>query len=63
MPSAKGMALYAFAVSCASFVNTYAGPIALGRITWKYYIVYIAWDLFECIVIFFCAVETKGRTL
>ncbi|KAG6850900.1 hypothetical protein H0H93_006726 [Arthromyces matolae] len=60
---AKGMALYAFAVSCASFVNTYAGPIALGRITWKYYIVYIAWDLFECFIIYFCAVETKGRTL
>ncbi|PPQ71097.1 hypothetical protein CVT24_009848 [Panaeolus cyanescens] len=60
---AKGMAFYALAVSCASFVNTYAGPIALERITWKYYIVYIAWDLFECAVIYFCAVETKGRTL
>jgi len=72
---------YAFAVSCASFVNTYAGPIALGKITWKvwgilsrhltifdapipqYYIVYVVWDLFECVVIYFCAVETKGRTL
>ncbi|KAH9482516.1 Lactose permease [Psilocybe cubensis] len=60
---AKGMALYALAVSCASFVNTYAGPIALANITWKYYIVYIVWDLFECLVIWFCAVETKGRTL
>ncbi|KXN92315.1 Lactose permease [Leucoagaricus sp. SymC.cos] len=60
---AKGMALNAFAVSCAGFVNVYAGPIALGRIQWKYYIVYIAWDIFECIVIYFFAVETKGRTL
>ncbi|GLB34073.1 putative major facilitator superfamily sugar transporter (TC 2.A.1.1) family protein [Lyophyllum shimeji] len=60
---AKGMAVYAFAVSCASFVNTYAGPIALGRITWRYYIVYVVWDLFECAVIYFFAVETKGRTL
>ncbi|KAG6885607.1 hypothetical protein C0993_012354 [Termitomyces sp. T159_Od127] len=60
---AKGMALNAFVVSCASFVNTYAGPIALGRIAWKYYIVYIVWDLIECVIIFFCAVETKGRTL
>ncbi|CAA7260105.1 unnamed protein product [Cyclocybe aegerita] len=62
---AKGMALYVFAVSCASFVNTYASPIALGRdyLAGKYYIVYIAWDLFECTVIWFCAVETKGRTL
>ncbi|KAF8806340.1 general substrate transporter [Phlegmacium glaucopus] len=60
---AKGMALCGFAVSCASFVNTYAGPIALGRITWHYYIVYVVWDLFECVVIWFCAIETKGRTL
>ncbi|KAF8897789.1 general substrate transporter [Infundibulicybe gibba] len=60
---AKGMAVYAFAVSCASFVNTYAGPIALGKIQWRYYIVYVVWDLFECAVIWTCAVETKGRTL
>ncbi|KAG6817891.1 hypothetical protein H0H87_001723 [Tephrocybe sp. NHM501043] len=40
--AAKGMALYAFAVSCASFVNAYAGPIVLGKITWKYYIVWMA---------------------
>ncbi|KAF9455932.1 general substrate transporter [Collybia nuda] len=60
---AKGMAVYAFAVSCASFVNTYAGPIALGNIQWRYYIVYVGWDLFECVVIWFCAIETKGRTL
>ncbi|KAF9006626.1 general substrate transporter [Cyathus striatus] len=60
---AKGMAVYAFAVNCASFVNTYAGPIALGRIQWKYYIVYVVWDLVECMVIWLCAVETKGRTL
>jgi sugar porter (SP) family MFS transporter len=60
---AKGMALYALFVSCASFVNTYAGPIALQKIAWKYYIVYVAWDLFECVVIWFCVVETRGRTL
>jgi hypothetical protein len=29
----------------------------------QYYIVYVVWDLFECAVIWFCAVETKGRTL
>ncbi|KAF7301979.1 MFS domain-containing protein [Mycena indigotica] len=60
---AKGMALYALIVSCASFVNTYAGPIGLQRITWRFYIVYVVWDLFECVVIYFCVVETKGRTL
>ncbi|TEB35759.1 general substrate transporter [Coprinellus micaceus] len=60
---AKGMATYALAVSCASFVNSYTGPIALERIQWRLYIVYVVWDLFEAVVIWFCAVETKGRTL
>ncbi|TRM68230.1 general substrate transporter [Schizophyllum amplum] len=60
---AKGMACYSLAVSCASFVNTYAGPIALERIQWKYYIVYVVWDIFECAMIWFFAVETMGRTL
>ncbi|KAF5363898.1 hypothetical protein D9756_000210 [Leucocoprinus leucothites] len=60
---AKGMALNALAVSCAGFVNVYAGPIALGNIGWKYYLVYVGWDLFECLMIYFFVVETKGRTL
>jgi hypothetical protein len=33
--SAETKNRYALAVSCASFLNTYAGPIALGKITWK----------------------------
>ncbi|KAL0568874.1 hypothetical protein V5O48_013100 [Marasmius crinis-equi] len=57
------MALYSLAVSCAGLVGQYAGPIALQNISWKYYIVYICWDLFECVMIWFFAVETKGRTL
>ncbi|KAF5358983.1 hypothetical protein D9758_004837 [Tetrapyrgos nigripes] len=60
---AKGMAMYSFAVSCAGLVGTYAGPVALQKITWKYYIVYICWDLFEATIIYFFAVETRGRTL
>ncbi|TFK64050.1 general substrate transporter [Pluteus cervinus] len=60
---AKGMAINAFAVSCASFLNTYAGPIALQKISWKYYLVYVVWDLVEALIIYLCAVETKGRTL
>ncbi|THV08266.1 general substrate transporter [Dendrothele bispora CBS 962.96] len=60
---AKGMAMYSFAVSCAGLVGTYAGPVALQNITWKYYIVYICWDVFEATMIYFFAVETRGRTL
>ncbi|KAJ7215631.1 general substrate transporter [Mycena rebaudengoi] len=53
---------YALAVACASFVNTYAGPIALQNIGWKV-CVYVAWGLFECVVIYLFVVETRGRTL
>lgn len=60
---AKGMAMYSLAVSCAGLVGNYAGPIALQRITWKYYIVYVCWDIFECAMIWLFAVETRGRTL
>ncbi|KAF7776647.1 hypothetical protein Agabi119p4_5040 [Agaricus bisporus var. burnettii] len=60
---AKGLAIYSLAGNCAGFVNTYAGPIGLGRIQWKFYLVYVAWDLVECVVIYLFAVETKGRTL
>ncbi|KAK7470345.1 hypothetical protein VKT23_001774 [Stygiomarasmius scandens] len=60
---AKGMAMYSFAVSCAGLVGTYAGPVALQNITWKYYIVYICWDIFEATMVYFFAVETRGRTL
>ncbi|KAJ3841779.1 general substrate transporter [Lentinula raphanica] len=60
---AKGMAVYSLAVSCAGLVGNYAGPIALQRIGWKYYIVYVCWDIFECTMIWFFAVETRGRTL
>ncbi|KAJ3982052.1 general substrate transporter, partial [Lentinula detonsa] len=60
---AKGMAMYSLAVSCAGLVGNYAGPIALQNIGWKYYIVYVCWDIFECTMIWFFAVETRGRTL
>jgi len=60
---AKGMAVYSLAVSCAGLVGTYAGPIALQNIQWKYYIVYVCWDLFEAVMIYLFAVETRGRTL
>ncbi|KAG7097320.1 hypothetical protein E1B28_004679 [Marasmius oreades] len=60
---AKGMAMYSLAVSCAGLVGQYAGPIALQNISWRYYIVYVCWDLFECTMVWFFAVETKGRTL
>lgn len=48
-------------VSAALVFNQYVNPIALGRIGWRYYIVYTCWLAFEFIYLFFTVVETKGK--
>ncbi|KAJ7459844.1 general substrate transporter [Mycena latifolia] len=60
---ANGVAMYTFSASLASLVVTYATPIALEKIQWRLYCVFIAWDAFACVLIWFFAVETAGRTL
>lgn len=50
---AKGLALYGFAVGCVGFINTYAGPIALANITYKYIYVFVGWDVIEAILWYF----------
>jgi hypothetical protein len=51
------------AVAGGSFFTSYVNPIALERITWKYYLCYIFWLAFQSVVVWFFYVETKGRTL
>jgi hypothetical protein len=41
--------------------NTYAIPVALEKIGWKTYLVFVAWDIIETICIYFFAVETKQK--
>ncbi|KAG8906588.1 hypothetical protein FRB99_006543 [Tulasnella sp. 403] len=60
---AKGMAMYSIAVGAISFVNLYAGPIALERIKYNYVFIFVAWDLIEAALWYFLCVETVGRTL
>ena len=38
-------------------------PIALAKITWKYYILFIFIDAIELAIAYFIIVETKGLTL
>jgi hypothetical protein len=44
-------------------VNTYGISIGIERISWKLYLVYIAWICTEIATIFFFFVETAGKTL
>ncbi|KAL2871588.1 putative MFS lactose permease [Aspergillus lucknowensis] len=60
---AKGMGLSNFFVNIASFYNTFVTGIAFTRAGWKYYFLFIFWDTFEVLVIYFLFVETSKRTL
>jgi len=47
----------------AGFFNQYVNPIALAKLAWKFYFVYIACLACMIITIYFLFPETKGRTL
>lgn len=75
---AKGMGVFQLTSGCASFVNTFAAPIALRNVSehtlqelplthlqikYWFYVFFVGWDLLEFVIIYFFFVETKGRTL
>ncbi|KAM0124934.1 hypothetical protein ACHAO1_010853 [Botrytis cinerea] len=60
---AKGMAFSNFAVSAATLVNQFAYPVALEKIKWKTYLVFVLWCPIQALVIYFFIPETKNRTL
>ncbi|KAF5314555.1 hypothetical protein D9611_007223 [Ephemerocybe angulata] len=60
---AKGFVVFNFAISLSLIFNQYVNPIALKKLGWKYYIVYIAWLTFELVFVYFFVIETKNRTL
>ncbi|KAH7105487.1 putative MFS lactose permease [Auriculariales sp. MPI-PUGE-AT-0066] len=60
---AKGMGAYQAIVNVISFINMFAGPIALGNIKNNYIYVFVGWDLIEAALWYFFGVETQGRTL
>jgi len=60
---AKGFTVFNFALTLSLIFNQYVNPIALQKIGWKYYIVYVCWLAFEAVFVFLYVIETKGRTL
>ncbi|THH11414.1 hypothetical protein EW145_g647 [Phellinidium pouzarii] len=60
---AKGLTIFNLSVSLSVIFNQYVNPIALGKLGWKYYIVYCCWIAFELIYCFLFIVETKNLTL
>ncbi|KAI3607710.1 protein phosphatase 2c ptc3 [Moniliophthora roreri] len=60
---AKGLAFLNLVTQAASLINTFGLPVALEKIGWKTYVIFVAWDAFECVIIYFFIVETKYLTL
>jgi len=60
---AKGLAFMNLVVNAVNVLNTYVPPIAIANSGWKFYILYIVWDAFGVVVIYFTFIETKGWSL
>lgn len=60
---AKGIAFVAMMTNGTSLVNLFATPIALQKIAWRTYGIWIGTCGLQAIYYYFVMVETKGRTL
>ncbi|KAH8801366.1 general substrate transporter [Xylogone sp. PMI_703] len=60
---AKGLAFMNLVVNAVNVLNTYVPPIAITNSGWKFYILYVVWDAFGVVVIYFTFIETKGWSL
>lgn len=60
---AKGMAFSSLAVNAAGLLNQFAWPVALQKIGWKTYIVFMVWCAVQALIVYVFIPETKGRTL
>ncbi|KAE9394996.1 general substrate transporter [Gymnopus androsaceus JB14] len=59
----KGMAVHILISNIAGFINTFANSVGLGKLGWKYYFVFVGWNLVASGLWFLFGVETRGRTL
>ncbi|KAJ5971401.1 Major facilitator superfamily domain general substrate transporter [Penicillium vulpinum] len=62
-PRMRVQALYHFFATCFTLLATYAFPIGLENIAWKFYTIFIPWVAIEFIVVCFVYPETKGYSL
>ncbi|KAF3168987.1 hypothetical protein TWF225_011481 [Orbilia oligospora] len=60
---AKGMAMYNLSVNLSLLLSMYTTPVALAKIGFKLFYLYIGWDCLEVLFIYTFFVETKELTL
>lgn len=51
------------AIDLSLFFNSYVNPVALGKLAWKYYIVYDVWLAFELFIVWMFYIETSNTAL
>lgn len=51
------------AIDLSLFFNSYVNPVALGKLGWKYYIVYDVWLAFELFIVWLYYIETSNTPL
>ena len=58
----KGMAVHILISNIAGFINTFANSVGLGKLGWKYYFVFVGWNLVASGSWFLFGVETVRLT-
>ncbi|EKJ72001.1 hypothetical protein FPSE_07855 [Fusarium pseudograminearum CS3096] len=59
----RGIAIFQLFARCAEFFTTFANPIGLKNISWRYFIVYCCILAYEVVFVYFFFPETSGKTL
>ncbi|OAL47113.1 MFS general substrate transporter [Pyrenochaeta sp. DS3sAY3a] len=59
----RGQALFQLFSTCFSLLSTYAVPVGLQNLAWKFYLIFIPWVFIEFFVVWLVYPETKGTSL
>ncbi|KUL86934.1 hypothetical protein ZTR_05287 [Talaromyces verruculosus] len=59
----KGLSFFYFVQFCSMILSTFAVPIGLENINWRFYTIFVVWVVVEFIGVYLMFPETKGPTL
>jgi sugar porter (SP) family MFS transporter len=59
----SGQACYQLFATCFTLLSTYAVPVGLENMAWKFYLIFLPWVVIEFVVVYLVFPETKGPSL
>lgn len=59
----RGQACYHLFSTCFTILTTYAFPVGLQSLAWRFYLIWVPWVLVEIFVVWLVFPETKGPSL